>query len=435
MVDPFEKLLSRPPDLPVVGALDQVLRAATTHGAVVVDAPPGTGKTTLVPPALAATLEGVVVVTQPRRVAARAAARRLAALLGEPVGGSVGFTVRGESRRSARTRVEVVTTGVLVRRLQRDPELPGVAAVVLDEVHERHLEQDLATALVRDVRAHLRPDVVVVAMSATSQVDATAGVIGLEEPAPVVRVQARPHPLEVRWCPPPSGVVASDGRSGAFLDHVVGVARAALTGEQGDVLVFVPGAREVDHVVRRLRGGEVDVLPLHGRLDAAAQDRALAPGARRRVVVATTVAESSLTVPGVRVVVDSGLAREPRTDHRRGLQGLVTVSVSRAGAEQRAGRAARLGPGTVYRCWSQVDHARLPEQPSPQVSTADLTGVLLELAAWGAPRGRGLRLPGPLPDAAVEVAERTLRGIGAVDAAGAITPRGRRVLALGLDPR
>ncbi|WP_196804455.1 ATP-dependent helicase HrpB [Cellulomonas sp. URHD0024] len=432
--DPITKLLADPPQLPVRGALDQVVAAVLDRGVVVVQAPPGTGKTTLVPPAVAAAIPGRIVVTQPRRIAARAAARRLANLIGEPVGATVGFSVRGESRTSATTRIEVVTTGILLRRLQRDPELAGVGAVVLDEVHERHLDGDLALALLVDVRSHLRDDLVVVAMSATLEAQRTAALLS---GAPVVSVEAALHPVDVLWCPAPPRVTRTDERgvTPGFLDHVAGTVRRALQERAGDVLVFVPGAGEIGVVARRLSGVDADVRPLHGRLPSRDQDLALAPGPRRRVVVSTAVAESSLTVPGVRVVVDAGFSRQPRTDHRRGLAGLVTVGVSRAAAEQRAGRAGREGPGAVYRCWTEADHVRLPAHPEPEIRTADLTAFALELACWGSPTGADLALLDPPPAAALEAAVATLQGLGALAADGSVTSRGRAVAAVPVDPR
>lgn len=432
--DPIARLLADPPQLPVRDALDAVAAAVLAHGVVVVQAPPGTGKTTLVPPAVAAAVRGRIVVTQPRRIAARAAARRLAHLLGEPVGGTVGYSVRGESRTSARTRIEVVTTGILLRRLQRDPELAGVGAVVLDEVHERHLDGDLTLALLVDVRAHLRDDLVLVAMSATLEATRTADLLGR---APVVAVEGALHPVDVLWCPAPPRVARTDERgiTPGFLDHVAATVRRAFDERAGDVLVFVPGAGEVGAVSRRLAGVDADVRPLHGRLPPRDQDLALAPGPRRRVVVSTAVAESSLTVPGVRVVVDAGFSRQPRTDHRRGLAGLVTVGVSRAAAEQRAGRAGREGPGAVYRCWTEADHVRLVAHPEPEIRTADLTAFALELACWGSPSGSDLALLDPPPAAALESAVQTLRDLGAVAADGTVTERGRAVAAVPADPR
>jgi len=323
----------------MVDGLTDVTRALQARGTAVVQAPPGTGKTSLVPPAVAAIVRGRVVVTQPRRIAARAAARRLAHLLGEPVGGTVGYSVRCEHRTSAAMRVEFVTTGVLLRRMQRDPDLPGIAAAILDEVHERHLDADLTLALLVDVRENLREDLIVVAMSATIEAARTAELLGGSTASPVIEVRGSLHPVAELWCPPPPGVRRSDDRgvTPAFLDHVAGCTRRALGEREGDVLVFVPGVAEVSGTVRRLGGVDADVRALHGRLPYREQDLALTPGPRRRVVESTAVAESALTVPGVRMVVDAGLSRQPRTDHRRGLAGLVTISVSRAGAEQRAG--------------------------------------------------------------------------------------------------
>ena len=435
--DPILRLLADPPDLPVRAGLPAFADAVRSHGVAVLHAPPGTGKTTLVPPALAALVDGRVVVTQPRRIAVRAAARRLAELLGEPVGQTVGYAVRGERRSSAATRIEVVTTGVLLRRLQRDPDLPGVAAVVLDECHERHLDADLALALLVDVRGNLREDLVLVAMSATIEAERTAALLGGAAPAPVVAVAGSLFDVAEIWCPAAAGVTRTDDRgvTPRFLDHVAATVRRALTEQVGDLLVFVPGAGEVNGVARRLAGADADIRPLHGRLPHREQDLALAQGARRRVVVATAVAESSLTVPGVRIVVDAGLARQPRTDLRRGLAGLVTVSVSRSGAKQRAGRAGREGPGAVYRCWSAADDRMLPEHPDPEITTADLTAFALELACWGSPQGTGLALMDPPPAPAMAVAHETLVGLGAVEADGRVTPRGRAIAGIGADPR
>lgn len=427
--------------LPAAAALPRLRDSLAEHRVAVVQAPPGTGKTTLVPPALAELgTGGRVVVTQPRRVAARAAARRLASLAGVRLGEEVGFTVRGERRRSARTRVEFCTTGVLLRRLLTDPELPDIDAVVLDEVHERQLESDLALGMLREL-LELREDLSVVAMSATLAADRFAAILGsAENPAPVVSVPDVLFPLEVGWRPAPAGVRTLDARgvTREFCGHVADTAAAALAEHQGDALVFVPGAWEVDQVCTALRGRlgpAIPVLPLHGRLSAREQDAALTPGAQRRVVVATAVAETSLTVPGVRIVVDSGLSRQPRHDATRELTGLVTVSVSRATAIQRAGRAARLGPGLVLRCWPEDAWARAAESDPPEIATADLTGAMLDLACWGTPRGTGLALPDPPPEVAADRAEETLRGLGAIDDAGAATDLGRRLVRLPVDPR
>ncbi len=435
--DPLRRLLADPPDLPVRDGLDRVTGALRDHGTVVVQAPPGTGKTTLVPPAVAVLGGGLVVVTQPRRVAVRAAARRLAQLLGEPVGQTVGYTVRGERHVAPTTRIEFVTTGVLLRRLQRDPSLPGVSCVVLDEVHERQLDADLTLAMLVDVRANLRPELLLVAMSATIEAERTAQLVGGATPAPVVAVPGSLHPVAGHWCPLPPGVRRSDDRglTPAFLDHVAATVRRTLAEQDGDVLVFVPGVAEIAGTVRRLAGVEADVRPLHGRLPHREQDLALSVGTRRRVVVSTAVAESSLTVPGVRSVVDAGLAREPRTDHRRGLAGLVTVSVSRAAAEQRAGRAGREGPGAVYRCWSEAEHAHLAAHPEPEIATADLTSFALAIAAWGTPDPELLGLLDQPPPAAFAAARETLAGLGALTEDGTVTARGRSIARVATDPR
>ncbi len=427
-------LIHRLPDLPITPVLPEVTGALTARGAAVLVAPPGTGKTTVVPLALAGPAGGRVVIAEPRRVAARAAARRMAALSGTEVGDLIGFSVRGERRTSARTRIEVVTTGVLVRRLQRDPELAGVTAVVLDECHERHLDTDLALAFLIEVRAALRDDLHLLATSATADATRLAALLG---DAPVITAPAVMHPVEVHWCPPPRPVQPPQGLrvDPKLLDHVAATVRLALTGGDGDVLVFLPGAREIEAVAGRLRGLDVDVVSLHGRQSAATQDAALRPGPHRRVVLSTAVAESSLTVPGVRAVVDAGLSRVPRTDHGRGLGSLATVPVSRSGAEQRAGRAGREAPGRVYRCWSPAQHDRLPAQPEPEVAAADLTGFALDLALWGHPDGTGLALPDQPPAGALQAATETLRALGAVGEDGKVTPRGRALAGAGLHPR
>ena len=468
--DPIRALLASPPDLPVVEVLPELRdrlspspSASDDAGAgacLVLTAPPGTGKTTLVPPLLADVLADVpadapqraqerrpgrVVVTQPRRIAARAAARRLADLLGEEVGGTVGYAVRGERRAGPATRIEVVTAGLLLRRLQRDPELSGVDAVILDEVHERSLDSDLLLALLADARAALREDLTLVAMSATLDADRLRRILGgssggashgsSDGAAPLVEVPGRLHPLEEVWAlPGRTGRLGPRGVPREFLAHIAATVERALAERSGDVLVFLPGAREVDDVVSRLRGAApegVDVLPLHGRLPASAQDAALAPSlaGRRRVVVATNVAESSLTVPGVRVVVDSTLAREPRLDVARSMSGLVTVGVSRAAGVQRAGRAGREGPGVVYRCCSPTDWARSPLAPTPEILLADLTGAALELAVWGVPDGAGLAWVDEPPAAALAAAREALERLGLAGADG-VTPLGRAVAGL-----
>ncbi|GHG37825.1 MULTISPECIES: ATP-dependent helicase HrpB [Amycolatopsis] len=414
------------PDLPVRSVLPDVVAALDARGAAVLVAPPGTGKTTLVPLALAED-GGRVVVAEPRRLAARAAAARMAALLGEPVGETVGYAVRGDRKVSARTRIEVVTSGLLVRRVQGDPELPGVSTVLLDECHERHLDADLLLALLLDVRAGLREDLRLLATSATVASGRLAALLG---DAPVVTATARTYPVEFSYVPPARGE-----RIEACVARAV---RTALSDGDGDVLAFLPGAAEIARTAGLLRQSEldaVDVLPLHGRLSAAHQDDALRPRDRRRVVLATAVAESSLTVPGVRAVVDSGLARVPRVDHRRGLPGLATVRVSAAVAAQRSGRAGREAPGRAYRCWAEHEQATLPAYPEPEIRTAELARLALELACWSTPDGSGLAWWDPPGEGALAAARALLVTLGATDPAGAVTPRGRRMAELGLHPR
>ncbi|WP_392468554.1 ATP-dependent helicase HrpB [Arsenicicoccus cauae] len=421
------------------------LQQALADGVAVVQAPPGTGKTTLVPPVVARSLAargsgaGRVVVVQPRRVAARAAASRLAALTDSRVGELIGWTVRGERRLEPTALIEVVTPGILLRRLLADASLEGVGAVLLDEVHERGLETDLLVGLLTDLRT-LREDLLLVAMSATVDAAAFARLIGPDgAPAPVVDCPSALHPLAVAWRPGAGPRTDARGVSRDFLAHVATVAaeahRAAVAEDPSvDALVFVPGAWEVGQVATRLRAlagpDGTEVLELHGQVGPREQDRAV--GGRRsgdpaRIVVSTSLAESSLTVPGVRLVVDAGLAREPRRDAARGMSGLVTVTCSRASADQRAGRAARLGPGEVVRCYDESTYAGMPEHVTPAIATSDLTDGALLLACWGTPRGQGLGLPTVPPVVALRDAETTLRRLGAVDDEGVVTAEGRRL--------
>ncbi|RRD44737.1 ATP-dependent helicase HrpB [Tessaracoccus sp. OH4464_COT-324] len=424
---PFAELASLPAvtNLPVLAHLGPL-----APGRWVICAPPGTGKTTAVPPAIAQLVPGRVVVTEPRRIAARAAARRLAALTGTQAGDYAGHTVRGDSTATATTRVEFVTTGVLLRRLLRDPELAGVDAVILDEVHERHLESDLTLAMLAEL-AEVREDLTIVAMSATLDEQRWAELLG---GARIIRVPDQLHPLTIEWAP--AGRPATDGSrvTDAFLSHVIDTTRDAYHRHPGSALVFLPGRREVEHVTEALVAAGLPASALHGGLDARAQDRALAEGARR-IVVATSVAESSLTVPGVRIVVDSGLSREPRYDQARGVSGLVTLRESKAAATQRAGRAARVAPGVAVRCLAADDWPGMANEATPEAAVADLTDALLALACWGNPRGEGLRLPSPLPEPSVRRAEAELRSLGLLDSTGRSTALGRRVARLPLSPR
>jgi ATP-dependent helicase HrpB len=428
--------------LPVRSALPGLDAALEAGGAAVLVAPPGTGKTTLVPLALAGLLgegnEGSarrVVVAEPRRIAARAAARRMAWLLGEKVGESVGYTVRGERVVGRHARVEVVTTGVLLQRLQRDQELAGVDAVILDECHERHLDADTVAAFLVDVREALRPELRLVAASATTDAQGWARLLG---DAPVIEAEGVAYPVEVVWTPPVRPVRPPHGMrvDPALLTHVASTVRRALGERDGDVLCFLPGVGEIARVAGQLGDlGGAEVLQVHGRASAAVQDAVLSPGARRRVVLATSVAESSLTIPGVRVVVDSGLAREPRVDHARGLSALATVRASQAAGRQRAGRAGREAPGAVYRCWAEAEDARLPRFPAPEIKVADLTAFALQVACWGDPGASGLALLDAPPSGAMAAARGVLAAVGAVDSGGRATSRGVQLARLGLHPR
>ncbi|GAA3932014.1 ATP-dependent helicase HrpB [Microbacterium soli] len=426
-------------------AVDDVTTALDASRAVVITAPPGTGKTTLVPPLLASRTDGRVIVTQPRRVAARAAARRLAALDGTPLGTRAGFTVRGERRMSDGARVEFVTAGVLLRRMLQDPGLEGVDAVVIDEVHERALETDLLIGLLGEVR-ELRDDLMLVAMSATLDADRIARVLGADDaPAPVVEHVVPAFPLTERWAPASSPRLDERGVTRAFLDHVARVTASAAadlhrSDPAADVLVFAPGAREVTGIAHRIRDAArgFDVRELHGRLPAREQDaviRGRRPEDPPRIIVTTSLAESSLTVPGVRLVVDSCLSRHPRRDAARGMSGLVTTSTPRSSSIQRAGRATRQGSGTVIRCVDERAYAAAPSRPDPEIAVADLTDAALLLACWGSPGGAGLRLIDPLPADGLAEALETLTGLGAIDDEGRATAHGRALAQIPTDPR
>ncbi|MFF3760779.1 ATP-dependent helicase HrpB [Streptomyces sp. NPDC002185] len=433
--------------LPVRHAVPELLTALAERGTAVLSAPPGTGKTTLVPLALAGLIgDGPrrrVLVAEPRRMAARAAARRMAWLLGEEVGGTVGFSVRGERRAGPATRVEVVTTGILLQRLQRDPELAGVDVVLLDECHERHLDADTAMAFLVDVRAALRPELTLIAASATSDAAAWADLLTVLDgsgPAPVVWSKGEGHGCRVLFAEPPPGIRPAHGTwvDPALLRHVAATVRLAMERHEGDVLCFLPGTGEIARTAGMLAGVDAEVLQLHGRAPAAVQDavlRGAEPGGRRRVVLATSVAESSLTVPGVRIVVDSGLAREPRMDHARGLGSLATVAVSEATATQRLGRAGREAFGFVYRCWAEAGDGGRPRFPSPEIKVADLADFALRVSCWGDPTAEGLALLDPPPAGAMAAARAVLGSIGAVDGDGRATERGVRMSRLGLHPR
>lgn len=442
-------------DLPFAAGRGDLLAALRSRGAAVVQAPPGTGKTTLAPQyvleflrdaAPGAGAPGRVVVTQPRRVAARSAAARIADLRGTRLGDEVGYTVRGDRKAGPDTVIEMVTPGVLLRRLLADPDLPGVGAVVIDEVHERHLESDLVFGMLAQLR-ELRDDLVLVAMSATLDAARFADLLGGDgtgggDPVPLVDVPSPIHPLDIRWATAAESMVNRDRRHRSAVEDLVTatVRRALRETASGDILAFVPTIRGTETVAAALGRDGVTAHALHGRLSPADQSRIVAghgedsPGARR-VIVATDVAESSLTVPGVRVVVDSCLARISRRDTSRGMSVLVTETASQASMTQRAGRAGREGPGTVYRCLTAEQYAKAPAAAPPAVLTSDLTGAMLDAACWGSPRAADLPLPDPFPVAAADDAEATLRALGAVDADGHATDHGRRLARIPADPR
>ncbi len=415
--------------LPIEEALP-ALRAALRDGSgAVLQAPPGAGKTTRVPLALLDEpwLAGRrIVMLEPRRLAARAAARRMADTLGQHVGDTVGYRVRHESAVGPGTRIVVVTEGILTRMLQGDPALEEFGLVIFDEFHERSIHADLGLALTLQSRAVLREDLRVLIMSATLEGEPVAALLG---GAPLVTSEGRAHPVELRHLPP---------RPGAKLEPAVSaVVRQALQAEEGDILVFLPGAGEIRRVEGLLLGVNADVIPLYGNLPPEQQDRAILPSppGGRKVVLATSIAETSLTIEGVRAVVDSGLSRVPRYSPRTGMTRLVTIRVSRASAEQRRGRAGRLAPGVCYRLWSRQEDATLAERASPEILQADLAPLALDLAAAGVRDPAELRWLDPPPQAAFSEARTLLAQLGALDAAGRCTNHGAAMTRLALHPR
>jgi ATP-dependent helicase HrpB len=420
--------------LPIEDALPELRAALAGAGAAVLQAPPGAGKTTRVPLALLGQPwlpDQRVVMLEPRRLAARAAAARMAHTLGERVGDTVGHRVRSDTRVGPRTRVEVVTEGVLTRMLQHDAALEGVGLLIFDEFHERSLHADLGLALALQSRAVLREDLRILVMSATLDGGPVAALLG---GAPVVTSQGRSWPVDTRYLDRPV--------EGRLAPAVASAVRRALDEQAGgDVLVFLPGAGEIRQVEAMLLDGALPggtwVAPLYGSLPPEAQDRAIAPSApgRRKVVLATSIAETSLTIEGVRVVVDCGWMRVPRFSPRTGMTRLETVRVSRASADQRRGRAGRLGPGVCYRLWPEHLHAGRPAHGRPEILDADLAPLALELSAWGVADPAELAWLDLPPAAAFSQARELLRELEALDAAGAITPHGRRMAGLALHPR
>ncbi|MGA1746077.1 MAG: ATP-dependent helicase HrpB [Ilumatobacteraceae bacterium] len=423
-------------DLPIAAVIDDIVSTLVTARRLLIIAPPGAGKTTLVPLRLSADprIDGRVLVLEPRRLATRAAATRMANMLGESVGDSIGYTTRDERRTGPRTRVEVVTEGILTRRIQNDPELPGISAVIFDEVHERHLTTDLGLALTLEVADSIRPDLIVGAMSATPDVDRLRRVLG---ECPVIESDGRLHPVEIIWAP--GGDTRSPDRRRDIARSAASTVLRALTEQDGDVLVFLPGIGEIRRTADELAamiGPGIDVMPLAGSVSIEEQDAALAssPAGRRRVVLATDIAESSLTVEGIRVVVDSGLARVPRHDARSQMTRLVTITASRASADQRAGRAGRVAPGSCYRMWSAIEHGSRSAHRAPEIADADLAGLLLETTAWGTPISE-MRLVNQPSSGQLKSARALLTDLSAIDGDDQLTEIGRRMLQLPLHPR
>ncbi len=419
--------------LPVEEVLPQLREALGARGEAVLVAPPGAGKTTRVPPAMLGepwAKTGKIVLLSPRRIAARAAAARMASERSEPVGETIGYRVRLDSKVSARTRIEVVTEGVFTRMVLDDPELKGVAAVLFDEFHERSLEGDLGLALARDTQQALRPDLKLVVMSATLDAARIAALLG---DAPVIVSEGRLFPVKLIHR-------VRDGRA-RLEDEVAAAARAALAADPGSTLVFLPGVREIERVADILnatvRDASVDIRPLYGAMSPAEQDAAIAPAppGRRKVVLATSIAETSLTIDGVRIVIDSGLSRRPRFEPALGLSRLETVRASQAAITQRAGRAGRLEPGVCWRLWSEGETRALPEFDRPEILDADLSGLALDLATWGVSDPSTLAWLDPPPKPAWTEAIALLKRIGALDETGRLTEHGGELARLPLPPR
>jgi ATP-dependent helicase HrpB len=419
--------------LPIHAVLEPLKAALSATNAVVLAAPPGAGKTTVVPLALldqAWLGDQKVLVLEPRRLAARAAADRMATTLGQKAGATVGYRTRLQSRIGPETRIEVITEGVFTRMILDDPALEGVGAVLFDEFHERSLDADLGLALARESQSVLRDDLRLLVMSATLDI---AGVSRLLDSAPVIEAEGRMFPVETLYL----------GRNVAerFEDAVARAVTQALGEQTGSVLVFLPGQGEIHRTVQRLnerlRDLAVDVVALYGALDKGEQDRAIepAPPGRRKVVLATSVAETSLTIEGVRVVIDGGLSRVPRFEPSSGLTRLATVKVSRSSAEQRRGRAGRVEPGVCYRLWDEEQTRGLVAHQRPEIQEADLTAFALDLARWGAKSVEGLALLDPPPAGALAEARKVLTRLGALDAEGDLTTHGRRLTRIPLPPR
>ena len=421
---------------PIDPLLPEVRQALTAHSNLVLQASPGAGKTTRVPPALldCEWLAGrKIILLEPRRLAARAAARFMAASLGERVGATVGYRVRLDKRVGPRTRIEVVTEGILSRLLQADPALEGVGLVIFDEFHERSLQADLGLALCLDSQSALREDLRLLVMSATLDGAAVAALLG---GSPVLTSEGRSYPVEIRYQPTHTDY---SRQRRAFCDEVASMVRAVAAKEYGSLLVFLPGVAEIRQVHATLQAAglpaDTELAPLYGQLAASAQDAAIRPAAtgQRKIVLATAIAETSLTIEGIRIVIDAGLARQVRFDANTGLDRLVTLPVSRAAAEQRAGRAGRLEAGICYRLWSE--HRHLVPQALPEVLQADLAPLVLELANWGVSDCGQLRWLDQPPAAHIAQAQSLLEHLQAIDARGTVTEHGREMSQLGVHPR
>ena len=416
--------------LPVEEVLPQLRSALQGGPSAVLIAPPGAGKTTAVAPALLDEdwCTGQILLLSPRRVAARAAAERMAEMLGEKAGGTVGYLTRLDSKVSAKTRIVVLTEAIFVNRIVDDPELAGVSAVLFDEAHERHLDSDLGLAFAIETQQVLREDLRLLVMSATIDGARFARLLG--EDAPVIESEGKSFPLRIEWFGSNAAI--------SIEDHVADAVRTAWRGETGDILVFLPGVREIERVRERLepRLPEAQILPLHGQIDPAGQRLAIKRDAegRRRIVLATAIAETSLTLDGVTVVVDAGLSRRAEYDRAAGTTHLVTHRASQASAAQRAGRAARQAPGVAYRLWEEGGHAGRPAFDPPEIETSDLTSLLLALAQWGAQDVTELAWLDPPPEASVTAARARLEKVGAIDPDGRITEDGRKIASLPLEP-
>lgn len=420
-------------DLPIAGLLPRLSAALRDSRSVILSAPPGAGKTTRIPLALRGAewaRDRKLLMLEPRRLAARRAADYMASTLGERVGETVGYRIRGETRVGRRTRIEVVTEGVLTRIIQQDTSLAEYALVIFDEYHERSIHADLGLALVLDAQTHLRPDLRILAMSATLNGLALADLLGQ---APVLEVSGRTYPVDIRYLISKSSAPLESRVSDAVV--------RSLETHEGDILVFLPGQAEIKRTESRLleKGlpDDVVVYLLYGAAGYEQQTAALAPEpqGRRKVILATSIAETSITIDGIRVVIDSGLARRSEFDPRRGMAGLVTGPVSRAIADQRSGRAGRQSPGVSYRLWTEGEQPGLPAFPSPEILSTDLAPLALDLALWGTPFGEGLRFIDPPPPAHLQQARRLLTDLGALDDAGKLTPSGKMIASLPVHPR